>query len=179
MLILFFIFIHIAFKSIFMTGYFYMYFLRFHYMSHGHICHKQLREKVGVKVRFFIGVSQCTQTDFLSQTKHRTYLMIFYRSVIWRTQLDFLSELVCLTMAGEVTLLDYVTRFFIRLKSVHTYLYLQNRLYFIVQNIKEEKTLYNCAVTYQFQKPEILCKKILMQWNKKSICVNCKINRVG
>ena len=51
--------------------------------AHGSIfCRNELREKVRVKVRFFIVVSQCTQTDFLSQTKHQTYLAIFYRSVI-------------------------------------------------------------------------------------------------
>ena len=42
--------------------------------AHGPIfCHKELREKVGVNVRFFIGVSQRTRTDILSKTKHRTY----------------------------------------------------------------------------------------------------------
>ena len=75
-------------------------------------CRKELREKVGVKVRFFIGVNQRTRADFLSQTKHRTYLTIFFRCVIWHTRLDFLSELLCVTMAGEVTLLDYVTLIF-------------------------------------------------------------------
>ena len=53
-------------------------------------CSKELQEKVGVKVRFFIGVSQHTRTDFLLQTKHRTYLTIFYQSVIWHTRPDFL-----------------------------------------------------------------------------------------
>ena len=48
--------------------------------AHGQIfCRKQLREKVGVKVRYFIGESQRTRTDFLPQTKHRTYLTIFIR----------------------------------------------------------------------------------------------------
>ena len=36
-----------------------------------------------VKVRFFIGLSQHTQTDFQSQTKNWTYLTIRYRSVIF------------------------------------------------------------------------------------------------
>ena len=35
--------------------------------------------------------------------------MFFYWSVIWRTWPDFLSELLCVTMAGEVPLLDYIT----------------------------------------------------------------------
>ena len=77
-------------------------------------CHKDLREKVGVKVRFFIRVSQRTRTDFLSQTKHRTYLTIFYRSVIWCTRPDFLSELLCVTMTGGVPLFDYITPIFYR-----------------------------------------------------------------
>ena len=64
--------------------------------AHGPIfCPKKLQEKVGVKVRFFIGVSQRTWTDFLSQTKHQTYHRIFYRSVIWRTRRGVLSELLC------------------------------------------------------------------------------------
>ena len=71
-------------------------------------------KKSGVKVRFFIGVNQRTRTDFLSQTKHRTYLTIFYPSVIWRKRPDFLSELLCVTMAGKVPLLDYVTPIFYR-----------------------------------------------------------------
>ena len=54
--------------------------------AHGPIlCCKELREKVG----FFSGVSQRTRTDFLWQTKHRTYLTIFNRSVIWCTRPDF------------------------------------------------------------------------------------------
>ena len=76
--------------------------------AHGLIfCRKELREKVGDKVRFFIGVSQRTRSDFLSQTKHRLFIavsfvahgLIFYRSY-------------CVTMTGEVPLLDYVTPIF-------------------------------------------------------------------
>ena len=56
--------------------------------AHGPIFgRKELREKVRVKVQFFI-------------------------SVILRTQPDFLSELLCVTMSGEVPLLDYVTPIF-------------------------------------------------------------------
>ena len=62
----------------------------------------------------FIGVILRTRIDFLSQTKHRTYLTIFHRSVIWRTRPGFLLELFCVTMAGEVPLLDYVTPIFYR-----------------------------------------------------------------
>ena len=58
--------------------------------AHGPIfCRKELREKVGVKVRFFLGLSQ-------------------------RTRADFLSELLCVTIAGEVSLLDDVTPIFYR-----------------------------------------------------------------
>ena len=81
--------------------------------AHGPLfCCKQLQEKIGVKVQFFIGLSQRTRTDFLSHTKNQTYLAIFYQSVILRTRPDFLSELLCLTMAGEVPLLDYITPIF-------------------------------------------------------------------
>ena len=72
-------------------------------------CRKELGEKVGVKVRFFIGVSQ--------RTHHRQNIgptLRFYRSVIWCTRPDFLSELLCVTMAGKVPLLDYVTPMFYR-----------------------------------------------------------------
>ena len=81
---------------------------------------KQLQEKIGVKVRSFIGLCQSTRTDFLSQTKNSGYPTIFFHSVISRTQTDFLSELLCLTMAGEVLLLNYVTPIFTGLKSAHT-----------------------------------------------------------
>ena len=84
-------------------------------MAHGPIfCCKELREKVGVKVRFFIG-SESAHTDRL-----------FITDKTWDLPCDFLSEchlahtarffsreLLCLTMAGEVTLLDYVTPIFL------------------------------------------------------------------
>ena len=57
-------------------------------------CRKELREKVRVKVRSIIGVSQCTWTDFLSQTKHQTCLTNFYQSVLWGTRPGFLSRLL-------------------------------------------------------------------------------------
>ena len=72
-----------------------------------------LGKKIGVKVLFFIRLmSQRTRTYFLSQNKHRTNLTIFYRSVIWLTQPNFLMELLCVTMAGEALLLDYITLIF-------------------------------------------------------------------
>ena len=58
-------------------------------------CRKELREKVGVKVRFFIGVNQRTRADFLWQTKHRTYLTIFYRCHLAHTARFFIGAIVC------------------------------------------------------------------------------------
>ena len=88
-------------------------------------CRKQLREKVGVKVRYFIGESQRTRTDFLSQTKHRTYLTIFIGVSFGAHDPIFLSELLCLTMAGKVPLLDYVTSIFYRTEvSTHELIFL-------------------------------------------------------
>ena len=79
-------------------------------------CCKDLREKIRVKVRFFIGVSQRTWTDFLSQTKHRTYF--FYRNFIWRTWPNFLSELLCCDnhqngRRGPIVGLHHTDQFFI------------------------------------------------------------------
>ena len=73
-------------------------------------CRKELREKVGVKVRFIIGVSQRTRTDFFLQTKHRTYLHgpIFFRSYcVWQWQARSHCWITPL-------------RLFIGLKSAHT-----------------------------------------------------------
>ena len=57
--------------------------------AHGPIfCRKELREKVEVKVLFFLGLSQRTRTDFF-------------------------SELLCVTIAGEFSLLDDVTPIFL------------------------------------------------------------------
>ena len=89
------------------------------------------KKKLGVKVSFFIGLSQHTRTDFLSQTKHRTYLVChdFYWSVIWRTRPDFQSESLCLTMAGEASLLDYVTLIFFRTEvNAHGLIFIADKL---------------------------------------------------
>ena len=74
--------------------------------AHGPIfCRKEFREKDRVKVQFYWSES----LHFLSQTKHRTYLTIFYRECHLAHTTRFLPEL---TMAGEVPLLDYVTPIF-------------------------------------------------------------------
>ena len=74
--------------------------------AHGPIfCCKELREKVGVKVRFF------------SRTKSQ------------RTQTDFLSELLCVTIAGDVSLLDDVTPIFYRTEvSAHGRIFCRKQL---------------------------------------------------
>ena len=88
-------------------------------MSSAHVpifCRKQLLEKV--KVRFVIGVSQCTLTVFLSQTKDRTFLRIFYRIVIWHKRFDFFIVLDNGRRDPIVGLRH--SDFFIGLKSAHT-----------------------------------------------------------
>ena len=79
--------------------------------AHGPIfCRKELREKVGVKVRFFLGLSQRRRTNFC-----RKQLRLFLGpKVSQRTQTNFLSELLCVTIAGEVPLLADVTPIFYR-----------------------------------------------------------------
>ena len=83
--------------------------------AHGPIsCRKELRQKVGVKVRFFLGLSQRTRTDLLSYLKQLRENIgpIFSRTKSQRTRTDFLSELLCVTIAGEVPLFDDVTPIF-------------------------------------------------------------------
>ena len=84
---------------------------------HGPIfCCMELRKKVGVKVRFSIGVSECTRIDFLSQNKHRTVLtydFLSYCHFAHTARLVF--ESYCsVTMAGDTPFLDYVTPIFYR-----------------------------------------------------------------
>ena len=64
------------------------------FSAHGPIfCRKELREKVGVKVRFFLGLSQRRRPICLSQAAPRKSQ---------RTRTDFLSELLCVTIAGPI-----------------------------------------------------------------------------
>ena len=47
--------------------------------AHGPIfCRKELREKVGVKVRFFLRLSQCTRPELFSLAAPRKYRTNFF-----------------------------------------------------------------------------------------------------
>ena len=80
--------------------------------AHGQICRKELREKVGVKVRFFLGLSQHKQPTFCRKQLREKIRPIFSRTKSQCTRTDFLSELLCVKIAGEVSLLDDVTPIF-------------------------------------------------------------------
>ena len=81
--------------------------------AHGPIfCRKELREKVGVKVRFFLGLSQRTRPIFCRKQLREKVEVILYQSKSQRTRTDFLLELLCVTIAGKVSLLDDVTLIF-------------------------------------------------------------------
>ena len=83
--------------------------------SHGPIfCRKELREKVGVKVRFFLGLSQRRRPIFCRKQLREKIGPTFSRTKSQRTRTDFLSELLCVTIAGEVPLLGDVTPIFYR-----------------------------------------------------------------
>ena len=86
--------------------------------AHGPIfCRKELREKVGVEVRFFLGLSQRRRPIFYRKQLREKIGPTFSRTKSHRTRTDFLS---CVTIAGEVPLLDDVTPIYIELKSAHT-----------------------------------------------------------
>ena len=60
--------------------------------AHGAIfCRKELREKVRVKVRFFLGLSQRTRPIFCHKQLWEKIGAILYRSKSQRTQTDFHS----------------------------------------------------------------------------------------
>ena len=83
--------------------------------AHGPIfCRKELREKVRVKVRFFLGLSQRRRPIFCRKQLRKEIGSTFSRTKSQRTRTDFLSELLCVTIAGEVSLLDDVTLIFSR-----------------------------------------------------------------
>ena len=83
--------------------------------AHGPIfCRKELREKVGEKVRFFLGLSQRRRPIFCHKQLRENIGPTFSRTKSQRTRTDFLSELLCVTIAGEVPLLDDVTPIFYR-----------------------------------------------------------------
>ena len=109
-------------------------FLLFIPSAHGPIfCRKELREKVGVKVRFFLGQSQrifcCKQLrEKMGPTLSRTKSQ--------RTRTDLLSELLCVTIAGEVPLLDDVTPIFYRTEvSAHGPIFCRKQLQEIIRAI--------------------------------------------
>ena len=81
--------------------------------AHGPIfCRKELREEVGAKVRFFLGLSQRTRPIFCRKQLREKIGPIFSRTKSQRTRTDFLSDLLCVTIIGEVLLLDDVTPIF-------------------------------------------------------------------
>ena len=90
--------------------------------AHGAIfCRKELREKVGVMIRFFLGLSQRTRPIFCRKQP---------RTKSQRTRTDFLSELLCVTIAGEVSLLDEVTPIFYRTEvSAHGPIFCRSDLF--------------------------------------------------
>ena len=62
--------------------------------AHGAIfCRKELWEKVGVKVRFFLGLSQRTRPIFCRKQLREKIGAILYRSKSQRTRTDFLLDL--------------------------------------------------------------------------------------
>ena len=83
-------------------------------------CRKDLREKVRVKARFFLRLSQRTRPIFCRKQLREKIRSIFSRTKSQRTRTNFLSKLLCVTIAGEDPLLDDVTPIFIGLKSAHT-----------------------------------------------------------
>ena len=83
------------------------------------------------KVRFIIGVSQRTRTDFLSQTNHRIFIGVSFGA----PGPILLSELLWLTMPGDVPLLDYVPPIFVGLVSAHT-----DRFFLPQTNCRKERS---------------------------------------
>ena len=81
--------------------------------THGPIfCRNELREKVGAKVRFFLGMSQRTRPIFCRKQLREKIGPIFSLTKSQRTRTDFLSQLLCVTIIGEVPLFDDVTPIF-------------------------------------------------------------------
>ena len=98
--------------------------------AHGPIfCRKELREKVGVKVRFFLGLSQRKRLTFCRKQLREKIGPIFSRTKSQRTRTDFLSELLCVTIAGKLSLLDDVTPIFYRTEvSAHGPIFCRKQL---------------------------------------------------
>ena len=102
--------------------------------AHGPIfCRKELREKVGVKVRFFLGLSQRRRPIFCRKQLREKVGPTFSRTKSQRTRTDFLSELLCVTISGEVSLLDDVTSIFYRTEvSAHGPIFCRKQLQEII-----------------------------------------------
>ena len=98
--------------------------------AHGPIfCCKELREKVGVKVRFFFGLSQSRRPIFCPKQLREKIRPTFSCTKSHRTRTDFLSVLLCVTIAGKVPLLDDVTPIFYRTEvSAHGPIFCQKQL---------------------------------------------------
>ena len=98
--------------------------------AHGPIfCLKDLREKVGVEVRFFLELSQHRQPIFCRKQLREKVCPTFSRINSQCTPTDFLSELLCVTIAGEVPLLDDVTPIFYRTEvSAHGPIFCRKQL---------------------------------------------------
>ena len=98
--------------------------------AHGPIfCRKELREKVGVKVRFFLGLTQRKRPTFCRKQLREKIGPIFSRTKSQRTRTDILSELLCVTIAGEVPLLDDVTPIFYQIEvSAHGPIFCRKQL---------------------------------------------------
>ena len=98
--------------------------------AHGPIfCCKELREKVGVKVRFFLGLSQRKRPTFCRKQLREKIGPIFSRTKSQRTRTDFVLELLWVTIAGEVSLLDDVIPIFYRTEvSAHGPIFCRKKL---------------------------------------------------
>ena len=98
--------------------------------AHGPIfCRKELREKVGVKVRFFLGLSQRKRPTFCRKQLREKIGPIISRTKSQHTRTDFLSELLCVTIAGEVSLFDDITPIFYRTEvSAHGPIFFRKQL---------------------------------------------------
>ena len=114
--------------------------------AHGPIfCRKELREKVGVKVRFFLGLRQRKRPTFYRKQLREKIGPIFSRTKSQRTRTDFLSELLCVTIASEVSLLDDVTPIFHRTEvsaqgPIICRKLLQEKIGAILYRIKSQRT---------------------------------------
>ena len=98
--------------------------------AHGPIfCRKELPENVGAMVRFFLGLSQCRRLIFChKQLREKNRTNFFSDQKLAHTDWFFI-ELLCLTIAGEVLLLDDVTPIYYRTEvSAHGSIFCRKQL---------------------------------------------------